>query len=468
MKPLQYRTLIVLALGLASVPLLWPLAQVVDGPIHPHLWLLVAASALANVVVLFYHYSTPPHPKFLLLPERKLSIRIHVIGGSMELLFGLAAIVTGDPRLATCMALAALCFHIPSALFQTLAVFGARVVMVPGYLLCIGLHAFCAGMLLVHPESRLWLVNTFLVFNVYVWCRIFYFVFDLLELFPDSRYSAAILAAGVLVSPAVLGPIGPAAVAGFVGLYILLYLLLVRPSRERVLELCREKRRETLVHREIREIFEEAGEDPRRFPEADRKAAQAWFERLDDDRDGALALEEVERLLASWNVPDELVHAFIRKYAGQSGRINFHRFYNCFWHVGSVRERARASGALPPPADDRERARQIFDQLDIDRSGHIELFELQLLLLEWGLPPDEVGRYAARFDNGDHRFSFDEFYTKMRPLWDYASKEILGVDRVEGSSNMLARALTRARERLGLLKGRHPDGTAREERAPSP
>jgi hypothetical protein len=127
---------------------------------------LVVLSTLANVIVIAYHYLIPAHPKFLMLPWRRWILRVHIVSGTIELVAGLMACFSFAPMAARVMAIAALGFHVPTAVFQTRIVFGSKAIMVPAYLLCIVTHGFCATMLLTHPESRMWAVNTFLVFNV--------------------------------------------------------------------------------------------------------------------------------------------------------------------------------------------------------------------------------------------------------------------------------------------------------------
>jgi Ca2+-binding EF-hand superfamily protein len=56
--------------------------------------------------------------------------------------------------------------------------------------------------------------------------------------------------------------------------------------------------------------------------------------------------------------------------------------------------------------------------LDNDSSGYIEISELQKLLIQWGLPDNEVDAYLA--DDDDKRYSFEEFYQNMKPIWDFA------------------------------------------------
>jgi hypothetical protein len=126
-----------------------------------------------NVVTLGYHARYPPHPKFVILRARRITLRVHIAGGVLELAAGMIALATGHVLAGVVMALAALVLQTPTALAQTSVVFGSRAIMRPAYLACTGIHAFCAAMLLAHPTSTYWTVATLLVLNVYVWTRIY-------------------------------------------------------------------------------------------------------------------------------------------------------------------------------------------------------------------------------------------------------------------------------------------------------
>ena len=181
-----------------SIPALFLLAQNGEKSPSQGVWLLVTISAIANILVILFHYTVPPHPKFLMVPWRKRVLLTHIVSGSIELVTGLVACFGSGaavPVAAVIMGLASL-VHASSALAQTPIVFGSKAVMVPAYLLCIAMHAFCGVMLITHPTDLMWAIKTFLVFNIYVWCRVYYYAFDGLKLFGNQKYSVSILAAG--------------------------------------------------------------------------------------------------------------------------------------------------------------------------------------------------------------------------------------------------------------------------------
>ena len=68
-----------------------------------------------------------------------------------------------------------------------------------------------------------------------------------------------------------------------------------------------------------------------------------------------------------------------------------------------------------------QKARAVFDAIDLDASGKVENFELKELLTWWGCPESELDSYMKGFDaDGDGEISFDdEFYPEMQEIWRF-------------------------------------------------
>jgi hypothetical protein len=75
----------------------------------------------------------------------------------------------------------------------------------------------------------------------------------------------------------------------------------------------------------------------------------------------------------------------------------------------------------------RERARAVFDSIDLDGSGKLEVFELAELLTAWGCPSNEVVTYMKDFDHdGDGEITFDdEFFPFMQQIWQFGWDNVL-------------------------------------------
>lgn len=421
-----------------------------EAPVPGDVWLLVIVSALANAVVLTYHLVVPAHPKFLLRPWRRWVLRVHILSGSVELLAGLVACFAPHPAASVVMALAALCFHVPSAFLQLPIVFGSRAIMEPAYLVCIVSHAFCAGMLLTHPSSHLWAVNTFLVFNIYVWCRLYFYAFDLLQLFRPMKYSVAILAAGITIVPAAFGVGGLLAFIGFVAVYIVLHRLVVSRSPAAYAAFVREKARDAAMSEDLL-----AGWQAGIAAQADASAeGAAWFRRLDRRRAGELDRDDLRRALAPWGLSPVAIDGYAEGLL-REGPVDQVRFLAHVWSVGAVRQEACHALAVERATTDRDQAELVFRLLDVDRDGALGRAELDVLLGEWGLPSSETAHYLARAGGADGRITLPSFIAHLEPVWRFIFHEILRASQASGRGEMIGRGVATARDahRASGLRG---------------
>ena len=441
---------LLLPLCLLTVPVFWLRSQAPEVPISSGLWALVVLSALANVIVIAYHYLVPAHPKFLMVPWRRFVLRVHVISGTVELVAGLIACFMGDRSAALIMGVAALCFHVPSAFFQTRIVFGSKAIMVPSYLLCIITHGFCAGMLLARPESRMWAVYTFLAFNVYVWCRVYFYLFDLLRLFAGMKYSISILAAGATMIPALFGPMGFLLLVGFVGAYILLYRFLFIRNPAEYNDFVREKARDSAAGTELSRLQSNLS----LAASESGIIARTCFDQLDPQRRGWLDRDAVIQSLTPWGLPAPAIAAYADRLLA-AGPVDFTRFQSELWSNGAVRRHALAALSVERADTDREKAELVFRHLDTDGDGRIDAGNLDLLLLEWGLPQSETRRYLARshLDAGG-RINFGEFLRTMEPIWRFIFHEVFRPEYATQRPEMIGRGVAAVSEtrRSGALR----------------
>lgn len=66
-------------------------------------------------------------------------------------------------------------------------------------------------------------------------------------------------------------------------------------------------------------------------------------------------------------------------------------------------------------ADDVGQARAVFNMIDDDRSGNINVAKLAKLMTSFGMPPNEAKKTMALF--GSATIGFDAFYSHFKPLW---------------------------------------------------
>ena len=321
-----------------------------DQPNEYYRLLLALISTISNGFVLSHHFTTPAHPKFRLLKKRQIALRIHIISGIVELLAALGAFFSPDPAIpAVVMAIAAF-IHVGTSFFQTPTVFGAQIVTRPGYLFANSLHLFCALQLLLHPTSSTWLLNTYLVLNIYVWVRIFFDACQKLNFFPGSYYTASVLIAGLLIFPAVMGPVGNLHFITFLLAYIALYKLVMQPDATQWQALVKERARDTFINPDVKAAWQR--DNTAQIPDSeaaqldDRALAQTVFEQLDTDRNGYLGNHEIVQILIAWETHPNLVSALTSSMVGTNHQLSFDEFYRYVWNMGAMRARLRPQTVL--------------------------------------------------------------------------------------------------------------------------
>lgn len=266
------------------------------------IWALVGISVILNVGVILYHYTIPPHPKFLLLPKRKWNIRVHVWSGTIELIFGIIACFFYSPKAAYIQAIAALFFHVPSAIMQTPIVFGSKAIMIPSYFLCIFIHAFCAYNLLLNPDSHQWAINTFLIFNVYAWCRFYFYFFDRYQILKSHKYTVSILFAGLTIIPALFGPLSMILLVAFIALNFILMKAFVLKNELDYISFIEERERDSFLSLIAISPEELANKINSLKDESERDKAEFIFNILDKDQDRKIEWHDFKQLLIQWGV----------------------------------------------------------------------------------------------------------------------------------------------------------------------
>lgn len=393
-------------------------------------WILCGLSALLGFFVLVVHWFSPSHPKFVLLTRRFVCLKLHVVFGSIEFLAGLAAIACRNHLCAQIMCAqvmvgAALFVHIPTAIYQTPIVFGSRALMIPAYLLCVLLHGYCALQLWQDPGSQFWLIETFLAFSIYAWVRMFYFAFRRLRLFNGWVYSIAVLAAGVIIAPAVLGPSAILFLVAFIVLFVVLHRLILQPSRDELLEFMVEHRRDTYLSGKLRRQLDRvklAATVPNRDEcLSDRAASDVAFDALDTDKNEIVTADELKNFLNKAVIPEWIIDGLISSL--REKEISREYFYEHVWTFGIARR--IGTDELQKTSNPKERARIVFDVLDLNDNNVISLFEFGLLLMEWDLPPRDVERCMQKYGDDNGVISFDQFFNRLKPIWEFAYRDVI-------------------------------------------
>jgi Ca2+-binding EF-hand superfamily protein len=391
----------------------------------------VGLSLILNFYILFYHWTTPPHPKYIMLPKRKISIAAHVLGGSSEVIVGALAwyclysgqtILLDGASWAIIMAACVVIAHGPSSLFQTPGVFGAKGIMVPGYISISTLHIYCAIHVVLDPNSLLWVERTWITLQAYAFVRIFGRTLWVNKAIPDSTYTVGTMAGGATIVHFVIGPAGFLIVCIGIWAHIMLYKIIMKPTANEYRAFMEERTHSATIDNDARALWLQSNTDDDSSKLNEIDAAKAAFNSLDYDNSGTLDVVEIESLLTSWHATPHVMQAFLDRCEGTDG-IDFETFQKTVWALGNIETRLMAIKKSGNENDDDDtKAKKIFNFLDIDNSGFIELMEMELLLVEWGMTSYEAVAYMKRFGGDDGKISLNEFREQMAPLWKFAYK----------------------------------------------
>jgi len=273
---------------------------------------------------------------------------------------------------------------------------------------------------------------------------VFYLGLVTFNLFGANRYTIAIMASGLLLLPAATECYAAnLALLFYIVLFNVLVYAYVNCTNKRYLindYWHVENHRETFGKHEdftksltIAANIKSANEDQLKYmglisnvlqgPEGmtlDEQARKVWNE-IDINGDGFITKEELETLLTKYGASEDQMkiekNAFESIFGG-SDKIGYVHFYR--WFCGGRVAMKHLSQAKALPVDEKEQAKLVFDNLDINSSGFLELWELETLLLNWGVSINDAKRFLEKFDDGDGRVSFEEFYLHMRRIWKFA------------------------------------------------
>ena len=402
---------------------------------------MASAATFFNVLVIVYHLTTPPHPKFRLIRSRRLCLKTHVAAGCVEIATSCAALfnwkVLGLPAADvvkhTTYAWKAGIIHSLTGLYQTGLVFGCKLVMRPAYYWCGIMHLMSALATrddLANPHRVL---GQYLTLCIFTWCRVFIPLLGHINFGRRCVYSLSISLAGIVIFPHVLGPLGPLYFAVFITMTAFCWAWSADISFESAEweDITSEKVRVQLFDRDAMNAWK--GLAPDATAEESDAAALKAFKSMDNDGSGFLDRSEVMELLNRVKMHATVRHSIIESLDRLDEKVNFPTFLKVVWNLGEHRGHHQTnqlgkffnkdlSKVIP-----RERARAVFDSIDLDGSGKLEVFELAELLTAWGCPSNEVVTYMKDFDHdGDGEITFDdEFFPFMQQIWQFGWDYVL-------------------------------------------
>ena len=366
-----------------------------------------------NVLVVFYHLTQPAHPKFRLIPKRMRCLQLHVASGVVEIATSVAGLASfyafgQSPAKHSHYAAPAGVIHALTGLYQTQLVFGCQLVMKPAYYWCGVMHLIAAVATHARPDSHHHLMQQYLILCIFTWCRVFIPLLSVVHFGTSALYSLSISLAGITIFPYVLGAGGPSFFFAFITGAAFLWAWSADLSFDSPewAEITAEHVRNQLFDPAAMSSWK--GVPPGATKEQSEAAARRAFDALDSDGSGTLDAAEVMDLLSRVKVHSTVRQAVRESLAKFDAGIDFNTFLRCVWNIGERSVKPAVGKSNPLAGRDllkltpREKARAVFDSIDLDGSGVIEPFELSELLLSWGCPSDEITGYLSSYDaDGD-------------------------------------------------------------------
>ncbi|KAF9200227.1 hypothetical protein BGZ49_009562, partial [Haplosporangium sp. Z 27] len=378
---------------------------------------LCYTSLFFDAAVLMYHFSTPFHPKFYVRPARRRVLRLHIFSGCLETC--VAAFYAEDPtNYAYAAAFFAILSHVPSTFYQIPTVLGIKAFLVPSLAMVTALHGYFAYNLVKNPTSFYYLMSTYLTVHIYAWSRVFFALYYRFNLFSSHRFSAAMLTSGMLLVPSVMGLTGNLLLLGgviFSDIVLRLCndnLFWVSWTTEHPRELASSPDKKIVLDALItaaelsNTVDELALKGPKdRYAQVcskvmsanvrhstPRAKAEVVFKAIDVNHDQELSIAEFKDFLLACGISEEEMESKMlldtlfenRKVATLD---EFCTWFTKNWiHTNSV--------TIPHmPRTPRGQAKLVFETLDSDSSGYLDVEELGHLLNSWGLPRDEALGY---------------------------------------------------------------------------
>ena len=412
---------------------------------------VAAASVLVNISLFVTTIRKEVHPKFRLLPSRRLCITIHIFAGVVEYCAGLIAwFIPGEytSYASQTMAIASM-VHCLSTLYQIPIVFGLHIVMVPGYLYVVACKAIAAVNLFMFPSCYIRVLVLFNIMSNYAWTRVFITMFIYFSIFERCQYATALLIASAITLPS-LGPGMVLYAVLAIALYVRFLSCIYRNAEDKYALCFYETSGNPFDNKSLENIFLAALEVDEETKQAQEGSAdetekknvledrliRRLFEGMDSNNDGSITPEDAKHYALKMKEPKvyhKLQDAFkARIKAGQNTNIDFLTFAGLFQQQGllmyskavpRLRERI---GIASKTKNYEFQARIIFDVIDRNSEDKITLSELGVVLIEFGLPPSEVRYLFLRYDRDNSGFiDFDEFTRYFRPLWRYAFREFV-------------------------------------------
>ncbi|KAF9897414.1 hypothetical protein BX616_005642, partial [Lobosporangium transversale] len=392
-----------------------------DDPEQAYRMYIAYISLFFDIAVLAYHFSTPYHPKFYVKTTRRRMLRLHIVSGCLEIMACIAGFYAEDPTMYSyAAAILSVISHVPSTFYQIPTVLGIKAFLVPSLFMVTALHGYYAFNLALNPTSFYYLLSTYLTVHIYAWSRVFFALYYRFKLFENHRFSASMLTSGLLLVPSVMGLYGNMMLV--CGVLLTDIVLRMTTSSDFWASWTTEHPREFASAPEKKVVLEaliaaaevanvvdslSIQDTKTRYAQicskvmsanvrnaTPRSKAETVFRAIDVDKNNELSLQEVRDFLLACGISSQALESRLmleslfgdRKVATLD---DFCSWFTKYWiHSNSV-------SVHRMPSTPRGQAKLVFDILDSDGSGYLDVQELEHLLISWGLPANEAASYLV-------------------------------------------------------------------------
>lgn len=361
--------------------------------------LFAVFSVLANFGILYFHWTTPPHPKFTVLARSRWSIRAHLLSGTIGVVIPIWAFCTTSSRISSAIMWTVACtdvVHLATVIMQTPNVNGQRLLIVPAYQFISAIKLVTlAGMVSALLDSSLyqiekleWLWALWANHQTYAWVRVWIMLLHVCQACRESRYTVAVIIAGT---------IGAGQAYGFSVMLLLIFWLMVFNLYLR-----------------------------RKTYELSAKYSIAV-------RDGATNMEalnlEMSAMLQYFHESHHSLFHDIR-YKQQPTIVQTILSETGFAKV-EVDESGTETLTLAPikSIPDEVQAKCIFRAIDFDGNGTLDVLELAQIFITNGVSMEATKQMCEKafgdFDvNHDGLLDLEEFTKYFKPYWSYQFSEV--------------------------------------------
>jgi len=293
---------------------------------------LWTGEVVVTLGIVYYHLTTPHHPKFYSTKKNKIAIVAHMIGGTMGIVGLWIGALSNSKEVCIVAVLFGFLLHWPSLIWQMRQLHGHREIMVPSYCAVATLLFQNYIEFFLYDGSFKTVFSCAMNLNIFAVVRASVFLAQRANL--QASYDRAVLFAGLINAPFIIGNFGPMLMVASIMIWNL-YFEIIKPIPREVMRIDRGYDDAVPDEVETRRgiHFSDALENVIKEENDKREAiAKALFRVLAGD-DEMLDVQEIIDLYNAWGMPDATKAArntFKNTDFDGSGQIEFNEFKQGF------------------------------------------------------------------------------------------------------------------------------------------